>query len=60
MKQGQLSEMVKGWFVGDFEPTIARSTACEVAVKYHAAGYYEEMHHHRVAAEITLIVPETS
>jgi hypothetical protein len=52
--------MAKGRFVGDFEPTIARSTACEVAVKYHAAGYYEEMHHHRVAAEITLIVPETS
>ena len=56
MKHARLSEMMKGWFVGDFEPTIARSTACEVAVKHHPAGYCEEMHYHRVATEITLVV----
>ena len=56
MKQARLSDMVKGWFVGDFEPCIARSTACEVAVKHHMAGYYEEIHYHGVATEITLVV----
>ena len=56
MKQARLSDMMKGWFVGDFEPSVARSAACEVAVKYHKAGDYEEIHHHRAATEITVIV----
>jgi mannose-6-phosphate isomerase-like protein (cupin superfamily) len=56
MKRARLSEMMKGWFVGDFEPAIARSTACEVAVKHHAAGDYEEIHHHRIATEVTVVV----
>jgi quercetin dioxygenase-like cupin family protein len=56
MKEARLSDMVRGWFVGDFEPCIARSMACEVAVKRLAAGDYEEIHHHRVATEITLVV----
>jgi hypothetical protein len=48
--------MVKGWFVGDFAPAVLRSTACEVAVKHYAAGDREDVHHHKVATEITLIV----
>ena len=32
------------------------STACEVAVKHYAAGDREDVHHHRIATEITLIV----
>ena len=56
MKQARLSDMVKGWFIGDFEPSIARSTACEVAMKHHAAGDHEKIHHHRVATEVTVVV----
>ena len=56
MKHARLSDMVKGWFVGDFEPSIVRSTVCEVAVKHYAAGDYEQMHHHRVATQVTLII----
>ena len=56
MRQAKLGDMVKGWFVGDFDPAVIKSTACEVAVKHYKAGDYEETHHHRVATEITLIV----
>ncbi|HQT63408.1 MAG: hypothetical protein B7Z75_10965 [Acidocella sp. 20-57-95] len=56
MKHAKLQDMVKGWFVGDFNPTVMQSTACEVAVKHYKAGDHEETHHHRVATEITLIV----
>jgi hypothetical protein len=56
MKHARLSDMVKEWFVGDFEPSVARSTACEVAVKHHAAGDHEQIHHHRVATEATVVV----
>ena len=35
---------------------MLRRTACEVAVKHYAAGDREDVHHHKVATEITLIV----
>ena len=56
MKQAKLSEMVKGWFVGSFQPTAYTTTACEVAVKSYTAGDYEADHYHKIATEITLIL----
>jgi quercetin dioxygenase-like cupin family protein len=48
--------MIKGWFVGDFEPSVLRSKDFEVALKYYRAGEQEDEHHHRVAIEITVVV----
>ena len=56
MRTAKLADMTKGWFVGDFEPAALRSAACEVAVKHYRAGDREELHHHRIAAELTVIV----
>lgn len=56
MKHAHLEAMIKGWFIGDFEPALLRSKDCEVAVKHYRAGDREDTHHHRVAAEITVIV----
>jgi hypothetical protein len=56
MKVDQLSNMVKGWFVGDFSPTVAQTQDVEVAVKHYKAGDYEATHYHKVATEITVIV----
>ena len=56
MKHARLENMVKGWFVGDFEPTLLRSKDVEVAVKHYKAGDREDTHHHRIATEITVIV----
>lgn len=51
--------MVKGWFVGDFEPTLYRTNDVEVGVKHYKAGDSEACHHHKVATEITVIVSGT-
>ena len=56
MKHAKIDDMIKGWFVGDFEPSVARTGACEVAVKHYQAGDHEDTHHHRIATEITMIV----
>jgi quercetin dioxygenase-like cupin family protein len=48
--------MTKGWFVGDFEPTLLRTTEVEVAVKHYRAGDREEAHFHRIATELTVVV----
>jgi quercetin dioxygenase-like cupin family protein len=56
MNTGKLQDMFKGWFVGDFNPSLLRTDACEVAVKTYKAGEAEELHHHKVATEVTLIL----
>jgi hypothetical protein len=53
---GKLQDMFKGWFVGDFNPSLLKTDACEVAVKAYKAGDSEELHHHKVATEVTLIL----
>jgi len=55
MKIAHLNDMVKGWFVGNFEPTLIATDAVEVAVKEYKQGDYEVLHHHKVATEITVI-----
>ena len=55
MKLFKLDKMIKGWFVGNFEPTIVKTSALEVAVKEYRKGDYEHRHHHKIATEITVI-----
>ena len=50
METAKLETMVKGWFVGNFEPSLFKTDACEVGVKHYKAGESEALHHHRVAA----------
>lgn len=47
--------MVKGWFIGNFNPTVLSSNDVEVAVKKYKAGDYESSHYHKIATEITVI-----
>lgn len=56
MKYYKLDSMTKGWFVGDFEPSVLRSSDFEVGVKHYEAGDYEDFHLHKKATEITLIL----
>ena len=51
-----LSSMTGGWFIGDFTPTLFKTSALEVAIKEYAKGQKEPLHYHKVATEITVIV----
>ena len=55
MKVAKLEDMVKGWFVGNFDPTLIKTNDVEVAVKEYKKGEYEE-NYHKIATEITVIV----
>lgn len=55
MKIARIEEMKGGWFAGDFEPTLVRTSGFEAACKYYRAGDIEARHVHRVATEITVI-----
>lgn len=55
MKSAKLDDMIRGWFVGNFEPTLYRTNDVEVAVKKYTAGEFEEAHYHKIATEITVV-----
>jgi hypothetical protein len=55
VKVFQLDDMVKGWFVGNFSPTVLSTNDVEVAVKKYKAGDHEPSHYHKIATEITAI-----
>ena len=56
MKHDTLENMKKGWFIGNFEPSLCKTNACEVAVKQYKKGDYEEAHYHKIATEYTVII----
>ena len=55
MQIEKLGNFTKGWFIGDFSPTLLATEKFEVAVKRYKAGDKEEMHHHKIATEYTVI-----
>ena len=56
MKIEQINKMTKGWFIGNFEPSLLKTNDVEVAVKSYNAGDYEEEHYHKIATEYTVII----
>lgn len=56
MNKFALSTFAKGWFVGNFDPSIINTEAFECAVKYYKKGDVEKRHLHKLATEITVIV----
>jgi hypothetical protein len=56
MKIFNLKLMVKGWFIGNFEPNAYKTAECEIGVKKYVKGDYEYKHFHKKAVEVTLII----
>lgn len=38
MKRAKIGGFMGGWFIGNFEPSLYRTNACEVAVKHYEKG----------------------
>ena len=45
-----------GWFIGNFEPTLLKTSDFEVAYKSYSKGQCEMRHLHKIAIEYTLII----
>ena len=56
MKVANIRDMVKGWFVGNFEPSLLKTNDCEIAVKHYKKGDSEVAHFHKIATEFTCII----
>lgn len=56
MKTFKLSKFTRGWFIGDFSPSLIKTKKFEVGVKTYKKGAKEHVHYHKKAQEITVIV----
>ena len=56
MKIFNLENMIGGWFIGDFSPSVIKENGFEVGLKKYKSGTYEDKHVHKVSYEITVIV----
>jgi quercetin dioxygenase-like cupin family protein len=52
----KLDDMVKGWFIGNFTPTLFETDQVEVAIKKYKAGDFEDRHYHKIATEFTAVI----
>ncbi len=49
-------DFVRGWLIGDFEPSIIRATDFEIGLLHHAAGEKWPFHYHKEAVEINYLL----
>ena len=56
MKKQNLNEMWRGWFIGNFEPSILKTENFEVGLLSHKKGEIWPQHYHAVATEYNLLV----
>lgn len=56
MKHDVIKNYSRGWFIGDFEPSIIRTKEFEVGILTHKKGEYWPKHHHKIATEINVLL----
>lgn len=55
MKIDHIDNFIKGWFVGNFEPSLLKADF-EVGLHQHSAGEYHQDHFHKLGTEINVMI----
>jgi quercetin dioxygenase-like cupin family protein len=56
MITSNLKDMFRGWFVGNFEPSIYKTDKFEVGILFHPKGEKWPKHFHKEAVEINVLI----
>lgn len=56
MKIFNIQDMWRGWFVGDFDPSVYKTDKFEVGILKHSKGEIWPKHYHKVATEINCLL----
>lgn len=56
MHLSKITDYVRGWFIGDFEPTVLRTKDFEVGVLTHKKGEYWAPHYHKKSVEYNVLI----
>jgi quercetin dioxygenase-like cupin family protein len=56
MKKHNLSDFWRGWFIGNFEPSLLKTEQFEVGYLFHPKGENWPDHYHKLGTEYNLLV----
>lgn len=56
MKQAKLKDFQRGWFIGNFEPTLLKVKDFEVGIMSHKKGEFWPKHHHKISTEYNVVL----
>ena len=56
MEIKRIEDMIGGWFIGNFEPSVLKTSDFEVGYKFHPKGEKWDKHYHKKALEITYLI----
>ena len=56
MKKYSINSFTRGWFIGNFEPSILKTKDIEVGIKYYKRGDKEPKTTHKLTWEITVVI----
>ncbi|HEX6977537.1 MAG TPA: hypothetical protein VF185_04290 [Patescibacteria group bacterium] len=56
MEQYNIKDFTRGWFIGNFDPSIVKREDFEIGVKIFSKGQTEKAHYHEKTDEITVVV----
>lgn len=56
MKFSHLQDYTRGWLIGDFEPSLMRTSEFEIGVLTHKKNEVWPAHYHKVADEYNVLV----
>lgn len=56
MERLNLESYINGWIVGDFNPSVIRTSEIEVGVKNFLMGEKEPDHYQKLASEVTFVL----
>jgi mannose-6-phosphate isomerase-like protein (cupin superfamily) len=59
MKIAYISEMWRGWFIGNFEPSVLQTNDFEVAILTHKKDEKWSKHYHAIATEYNVLISGT-
>ena len=52
----KIDEMFRGWFIGNFEPSIVNTESFEVALLTHHKNEVWPKHYHKLADEVNVLI----
>ena len=56
MNVSKISDYVRGWFIGNFEPSILKTKYFEVGLLTHKKGEYWAPHYHKESIEYNVLI----
>lgn len=56
MEKFNLNDMINGWIIGNFDPSLYKTNDFEFAIKRYKSGDYDSAHYHKIGTEYTVIV----